>query len=184
MKRDVTAVKFYNMWLEKAELLKDRIEENWGKRTEVTDLVLRDENCLLGCVAAGLGLNSYSRSDYYSIDAVLYKDEDKVPDLPDNNYWLRAIRVAFEHENNFRNGLFQEVAHLLITNCEIRVLTTYPTGYEPADKAELDKMHKLISGVPDAPTISEEESFLFILGKRDGYSWEGYVYKSEGWKRI
>ena len=128
MEREVTAVRFYTMWFEKAELLKDKIQEIWSRTTEVTNLVLRAENCLLGNVAAGLGLICYSRSDYYSIDAVLYKNEDKVPGLPDNNYWLRAIRVAFEHENNFRNGLFPEVAHLLITNCEVRVLTSYPSG--------------------------------------------------------
>ncbi|MDR0475396.1 MAG: hypothetical protein LBH43_17200 [Treponema sp.] len=38
--------------------------------------------------------------------------------------WLNRIRVAFEHENILKNA-YLEIAHLLTTNADIKILVTY-----------------------------------------------------------
>ncbi|MBC8883343.1 hypothetical protein H9X57_07600 [Flavobacterium piscinae] len=74
-------------------------------------------------------MKCYERN-YYSLDAILYKEEFLVPNIKTNTFWFREIEVAFEHENNFNKNLFQEVSHLLITNSHLKVLVTYPNQNE------------------------------------------------------
>ena len=115
------------------------------------------------------------------MDTILYKPEDKTPDINPNTYWFRDIRVAFEHENNFNGGLYQEVSHLLITNCDLKVLVTYPND---DIENELNYLHKIISGNRQSKSISDEESFLLIFGSEGDFSWDAYVYKTDNWKQI
>ena len=73
--------------------------------------------------------------DYYATDHVLYRsDEDQVPvgSLPNKTStvkgcWLKRIRVAFEHENRMDGdkGGYQEIAHLMIVNADMKVLMGY-----------------------------------------------------------
>ncbi len=68
--------------------------------------------------------------EYYTIDHVLYRDEDRIPEgkLPlgtsrVKGTWLTRIRVAFEHENCLdKAGGFQEIAKLILFNADIKVL--------------------------------------------------------------
>lgn len=89
-----------------------------------------------------LNLICYPR-DYYSIDAVLYREGDLVPKIKEGIYWFRQMAVAFEHENNFGGGLFQEASHLLIVNSELKVLVPYPNG-DDATKHQMDYLHEII----------------------------------------
>jgi hypothetical protein len=57
-------------------------------------------------IASRMSLRSYC--GYYSIDAILFAERDLVPNIPIGTTWVR--RVAFEHENDFNSGLFQEVS--------------------------------------------------------------------------
>jgi hypothetical protein len=93
------------------------------------------------------------------------------------------LRVAFEHENNFKGGLYQEVSHLLITNCDLRVLVTYPNdgAANPKTKKEMDYLHEIIRGSRQGESISTDESFLLIFGYENGFAWEGYIYKQTAW---
>jgi hypothetical protein len=105
-----------------------------------------------------------------------------VPDISEGWCWLKDIRIAFEHENNFNSGLYQEVSHLLITNCELRVLVTYP------DNGDITKtfnyLHTIIKGSRQNEEISESGSFLLIFGYEAGFAWEGYIYNTEKWIKI
>jgi hypothetical protein len=130
-------------------------------------------------VADKLHLLCY-HSDYYSLDTVFYKEDDLVPGRPAVSYWLRDIRIAFEHENNFNSGLYREVSNLLITNCDLRVLVTCPNG---DGHEQLEYLHKVIQGSRQSQTISDDESFLVIFGFESDFSWDGYVYKQDNWKR-
>ncbi|HCS21261.1 MAG TPA: hypothetical protein DIW47_11990 [Bacteroidetes bacterium] len=171
---------FYQAWIDTVMNRKDHLLSIWRDSAPFTRHIKGDDNCVLEEVASRLGLLCYPY-DYYSLDAILYKAEDKTPDISSTNYWFRDIRVAFEHENKYNKELYQEVSHLLITNCDLKVLVTYPP-----DNFEniLDYLHKIISGNRQSVSISEEESFLLILGWEGNFSWEGYVFKNDNWKQI
>src|SRR5438309_6138042 len=85
------------------------------------------------------------------------------PGSPPNTTWLRRIRVAFEHENYFNSGLFQEVSHLLITDCDLRVLVSYPNDPDAELSYQLKYLHEVIKGNDRSDQISEASSFLFIV---------------------
>lgn len=138
-------------------------------------------------VGAELGLDCYF--NYYSLDAVYFvRDADAVsiPPAPPGSTWLKNIRIAFEHENYFRSGLFQEVSHLMITRADLRVLVTYPEAFDDeVVKRELGVLHRIIfeSNLADP-------NFLVITGKRKeldaalGWSaieWTGRVYTPSCW---
>ena len=74
------------------------------------------------------------KCDYYSIDHVLYRDEDQLQEgtLPFKTgivygCWLKRIRVAIEHENRLsgKRGGFQEITHLMLVNADIKILLGY-----------------------------------------------------------
>jgi hypothetical protein len=176
----ITSIDFYNSWVETVNNRKEELLKIWSNSKLFTKYIKGDDNCIIDEVANKLGLLSYP-NDYYSIDAVLYKQEDKVPGTNPNNFWFRDLRVAFEHENNFNSGLYKEVSHLLIANCDLRVLVTYPNS--GIDK-ELKVLHNIISGNRNSKLISNEKNFLIILGYENGFKWEGYFYTEEKWVQI
>ncbi len=176
----ITSLQFYRIWLETVISRKDHLLSIWRNSRAYTSYIKGDENSIMEEVAKKLNLLCYPR-DYYSIDAILYLPEDKTPRINENSYWFRDIRVAFEHENNFRGGLYQEVSHLLITQCDLRVLVTYPNE---DTTNELNYLHEIISGSRQSKSISDEESFLLIFGYETGFEWEGLIYKQDNWKRI
>jgi hypothetical protein len=176
----VTSSHFYKIWLETVTSRKKHLLSIWRNPRTYTSYIKGDENSVMDEVATKLNLLCYP-FDYYSIDTILYLPEDKTPRINENSYWFRDIRVAFEHENNFRGGLYQEVSHLLITQCDLRVLVTYPTE---DSKSQLDYLHEIILGSRQSKVISDEESFLIILDYEAGFEWEGLIFKQDNWNRI
>jgi hypothetical protein len=179
-----TSNEFYKAWLktvdEPARL--ETLKSIWSNNKEFTNQIINNDNSVIIEVANRLLLNCYE-SNYYSLDAVLYKNEDRVPGINENTYWFREIQIAFEHENYYNKNLYQEVGHLLITRSNLRVLVSYPQNEkEPVS----NYLHEIISGCSIANEISDNESFLFILGYHyEGkVEWEGWVYKNsnEKWK--
>ncbi|MDQ7960393.1 MULTISPECIES: hypothetical protein [Flavobacterium] len=166
---------FYVAWEESVKKCKKLLSDNWRKNPVYTSHIF-SENGILDLVAQKLGLLYYS--NYYFIDAVFYKPEDVIKE---NEFWFRDIRIAFEHENNFRSGLYKEVSHLLTTNADLKVLVSYPNG-EINDV--LDYLHSIISKSRQAKAISDNKSFLLILGYEKKFCWEGSVYNENGWKPI
>lgn len=178
----VTALQFFQAWIDTVQGRKEHLLSIWRQAKEFTSQVKGDDASLMKEIADKLNLVCY-HSDYYFLDTVLYKEEDLVPGRPQGSYWFRDIRVAFEHENNFNSGLYQEVSHLLITNCDLKVLVTYP----PNDDKEIYQLNNLldiIKGSRQSRIISDNESFLIIFGYEADFSWIGYVYKESGWKQI
>lgn len=171
---------FFQVWLDTVNNRKDHLLKIWKISKEFTSYIKGDENCVIDEVASRLNLLSYPR-DYYSIDSLLYKKEDLVPKIKDGTFWFRDIRVAFEHENNFNGGLYQEISHLLLIKADLKVLVTYPID---DTTNELKYLHEIISGNRQSKSISEEENFLLILGYEKGFDWEGFIYKQDNWKRI
>ncbi len=176
----INATSFFQAWTSTVQTRKDHMLGIWRQAKPFTAYVKGNEESIMQEVAAKLGLLCYHQ-DYYSIDTVLYREEDLVPGRPEGSYWFRDIRVAFEHENNFSSGLFQEISHLLITTCDLRVLVTYPNQ---DTTAELAYLHSIISGNRSAATFSQDESILIIFGYETGFEWKGLVYKLDSWKAI
>ena len=175
-----TSLGFYHAWLDSVTSRKEHLLEIWRNAKVYTGYIIGDEDSVIREVASSLNLECYTRN-YYSLDAILYQPEDKTPRKDPNSYWFRDIRVAFEHENNFKSGLYKEVSHLMITNCDLKVLVTYPNG---DTENELKYLHDVISGSRQSNSISDGESFLIIFGYENGFEWEGYIYKLANWKKI
>jgi len=171
---------FYQAWFNIVYTRKDHLLKIWRKSIEFTSYIKGDDNCVMGEVANKLNLLCYPR-DYYSVDTLLYKQEDLVHNRNEGQYWFRDIRVAFEHENNFKGGLYQEVSHLLVINADLKVLVTYPNE---DTTTELKYLHEIISGNRQSKSISDDESFLIIFGYETGFEWEAFVYKQDNWKQI
>lgn len=179
---DINGKSFFSAWKEAVDKQKETLEKIWREHTNFTFQIKGNVDSVLSGIAQKLDLKCYEK-DYYSLDAVFYKEEDLIPDLPKGWCWLRNIQIAFEHENHFNSGLFKEVSHLLITNCEVRVLVTYPNRDNIED--ELHKLYSIINGSKLSRKISEEESFLLILGYENGFEWQGYLYSEKAeWRLI
>ena len=167
--------------------------KDWSNYNEFTKLVFDPEG-LLANVAVDLGLKAYLK-DYYSIDGILYEDKHKLnsthfPEILDVWTYFRHITVAFEHENDFYSGIWNETAHLLITNCDLRVLVSYPCD-PSGGKGILDGLHDIIRGHHQCCKIAKKESFLIILGdlnrnesQKVKVEWKGLVFKMNNWKEI
>jgi hypothetical protein len=110
-----------------------------------------------------------------------------VPERPVGTTWVRRIRIAFEHENDFYSGLFQEVSHLLITDCDLRVVVSYPDNRDDLD-SELKYLHDIIAGRDRSDLIADTGGFLFIAGWRhfeqSTIDWWGYIYERTQWRKL
>lgn len=176
----ITAKDFYNKWCEVVEENKEEIKNNWSNCPVYTDMILFRKNSIIEQVAKRLKLNYCN--DYYQIDSVFYEEEDLIPEQ-EANKWLRNIRIAFEHENYFKSGLFKEVSNLLNLNCDIRVLVTYPKTINHEEE-QLTYLHKIIKGNRDVESITKNKSFLLIYGKESGKIWTGNYYQNETWEQL
>lgn len=182
----ITSTTFYNTWLEVVNRNKSHLLSNWRTNKPFTSLMLHNDDSIICQVAEELKLLCYNR-DYYALDAVLYKKEDKVPinsmglKIPDDKVCLSDIQIAFEHENTFKSGIYQEISHLLITNAKLKVLVSYP---EDTPSAELDYLHEIILNTRHADELSKNENFLIIFGYENGFAWEGFVFKKDKWKKL
>jgi hypothetical protein len=181
----VKSLTFFQLWRDTVESRKEHLQKVWRNNAEFTLSIKGDgskNDSVLAVIAEKLNLHCYP-FEYYSLDSILYDENDMVPERPEGTYWFRDIRVAFEHENHFNSGLFKEVSHLLLINCDLRVLVTYPPNDYNEEK-QLEYLHKIIAGSRQSKSISDDESFLIILGYENGFSWFGYVYKEENWEPI
>lgn len=179
MKR-TSAFEFYNIWKKITSERKQEMLEVWRNNKALTYFVKDSDNSIINEIAKHFDLLCYPQ-DYYCIDAILYNKEDLTPGIKENTFWFRDIQIAFEHENNFRSGLYQEVSHLLITNCKLKVLVSYP-DYEPDN--ELEYLHSIIKGSNHSSELSEKENFLIIFGYENGFEWEGFIYKEDSWLQL
>jgi hypothetical protein len=177
---ELNATTFFQVWYETVHNRRERLLEIWRNPKVYTHYIKNHEDSVLKEIAKKLDLQCFPH-DYYCVDAIFFKDEDRVPDI-EYATWVRDIRVAFEHENNYNSGLYKEVSHLLLINCDLKVLVTYyPRGdYE----TELEYLHQIIRGSRQSKTLSDNDGFLFILGGENEFEWVGRVYKEDKWHII
>lgn len=151
-----------------------------------TEYMLDSDNSFLRLVANELNLKCYTngRMGYYFIDAVFYKPEDQITTYSPSETWLKNIRIAIEHENQFDHKLYQEVSRLLIIKCDLRVLISY---YDRKDDDYYNQitngLYQIIKSIPDSENIAKSKSFLFIIGAGTTQrpSWEAKIFGNDGW---
>jgi hypothetical protein len=176
----ITAAEFFSAWQSVTTPQSVRLIELWNDRKPYTQMVLNDGSCILREVGAKVGLQCYSRN-YYHVDGMLYLEEDFVPGRREGSYWLRGIRVAFEHEHKFNKRLYEEISHLLLIQADLRVVVSYP----PGDGEDLlPYFHSIIAGSSSAEILHDQAGFLMILGHRDPFAWRGLVFTRERWLEI
>ena len=179
------AAEFFELWVDTCVQRHDTLFRDWPNSPFFTSHVFSEPNSIIEAIASRLRLRCYC--GYYSIDAILFADGDLVPSIPVGTTWVRRIRVAFEHENDFDSGLFQEVSHLLITDCDLRVVVSYPGNRDELD-SQLQYLHNIIAGTDRSDQIAETGAFLFIAGwryeEKGTIEWEGYVYERTQWRKL
>ena len=187
MSISITAEQFFKTWCKVAAICENDLVKEWHNRKTFTSLILHNDNALLKEIGDELDFKcyAYGRQGYYWIDGVLYKSEDLFPDCPKEQTWLRKIRVALEHENDFNSNLLTEVGRLLLVNCELRVIVTYPNKDKDWDK--LKNIHNFIKTTDGSDFLSENDSFLIVFGWKneiEKVEWEGRVFNSEDWVQL
>jgi len=172
----ITAQQFFEAWKKVCESRKPRLLKEWELCPNYTAEIFDADGAVIQGLAEELKLDAYQ--SYYSIDAIFVnKTNDRVHCAPKTQNWFQNIRIAFEHENIFRSGLFQEVSHLLITRANLRVLVSYPDN-EGDLESELVKLAQIIS---DSDLAETDPAFLFIVGERINSNtnilWQAYIYR-------
>jgi hypothetical protein len=124
--------------------------------------------------------------EYNKIDVIFYSQEDLFPEIPVPPYFLRKIKIALEHENIFGNCLYSEFSKLLLINCDLKVIVSYPNW---DDKTILLNYFQKILSTHDTLKV-ENETILLIFGVResegdnDNIYWNGYVNAGKKWEII
>jgi hypothetical protein len=180
------AEEFFKLWVDACGQRHKILLSDWFNAPAFTAHVLNEPNAIIEDIARSLKLECYC--GYYSIDAILFKKtDDRVPGIPEGTTWVRRIRVAFEHENYFDSGLFQELSHLLITDCDLRVLVSYPDN-EGDLNYQKEYLRSIIAGIDRSDQIEKSGAFLFIVGWHDDVKktieWWGHVYERTQWRKL
>jgi hypothetical protein len=162
-------------------LLQDDFEsklvESWEYPGRFTNKMIgrkADDKSFLHMVADILNLKYYR--EYWSLDAVFYKKEDKEHFQPP---FLCAeyLPVVIEHENSI-DGSYLEMNKLSIFNSPLKVLITYP---EEQDKNKyLDCYAQILKNADIFNDFSTKRKHLVVFGTRQDNrtSWEFYVYQN------
>jgi len=172
----ITPEQFFSAWKRVCEIRKSRLLNEWTVFPNYTAEIFDVDGAVIKAIAKELMLDVYG--SYYSIDAIFIDEKtDRVHCAPKKQNWFQNIRVAFEHENSFRSGLFQEVSHLLITRADLRVLVSYPENEQDLN-GELKTLARVIS---DSGLAESDPAFLLIAGERidsnTNIRWHAYTYQ-------
>jgi hypothetical protein len=177
----ITAKEFYSAWLAAVEKKENILLEKWHTPSEFTKLIKGSERSIVSNVAEQINIEVYEQ-DYYSIDSIFYLKKDLLENPFKGKYWFKKLRIAFEHENNFNRGVLEEVVHLLLLKCELRVLVIYPndTPYEL-----LKEISAIIQSVDQDSEVLKTQGFLIICGYYSGFEWQGFAYDgTDNWEAL
>jgi len=164
--------------------LEKQLLDNWTNLEKYTALIQEDVDCVIDRVAKKLNSELKCYNEYYCTDAVLFFENDLVPETKTGTTWLRGINVTFEHEHIYNKRLYEEISHLLILHSALSVIVTYPPPGDVKNLEHLPYFHSLIKDSRRAKELDEKENFLLIFGYRSPLQWKGLIFKNDGWKEI
>jgi len=164
-----------------------------GSTSDYTNFILKKDDSIITKVAEKFGLETYT--EYYHIDAVLYKQVDCFESVSEYKTWgkrkdfcLKRIRIAFEHENNLSTA-YQEIIHLLTTKADKKIVVTY------AEKENTEKHAKDFCKIIEKDK-NDGQNIMVIFGcyiknedegkdeEKGKFEWIGYELTDKEPKKI
>jgi len=181
----VTNQYFFKIWKKVCKEDEENLFKIFDSKSDYTNFILKKDNCIIDKIAEELKLKIYK--EYYHTDAVFYEQKDIFVSKSKYNTWgtredfcLKQIKIAFEHENNFQTA-YQEVIHLLTTNADKKILVTYAKKENTKNHAE--DFCKIIEGIKN-----NEPKILVIFGSiikdEKKLEWKCYELRKNGPKEI
>jgi len=89
----ITSEQFFTTWHGIVSAREESLRPVWQNNNESSSLIKGNSDSVLVNFADQLGFCCYN-SDYYSLDAIFYKPEDRITRPNPNSFWFRRIRVA------------------------------------------------------------------------------------------
>ena len=173
---------FFDAWHRVCSRHKEALLAKWKNAGEFTSEIFYIERSVTAEIAGELGLEFYR--NYYSLDAIFFFPSDRVYCAPAGQTWVQNIRIAFEHENFFMSGLFQETSHLLITRADLRVVVSYPDN----DKDLASEKAKLTRILNESDLARGDAAFLLITGRRiksdADIEWQAFTHQENEFRPL
>ena len=121
--------------------------------------------------------------EYYTLDHVLYKEEDRIPDgaLPFGSScvhgtWLKHFRLIIEHENSLdAGGGYQEFSKLMIFNADMKVLMGYANKGDNYDAYAKD-YQRIYASVE----LSADAKPILFIGEYANMHFDAYLITKDG----
>lgn len=190
MENIISQEQFYSAWVSICKKNETRILNLWYKpegASEYTDLILKGKDSITSQIAKLLMLEL--KHEYYSVDAIYYRNIDLVKEKSkngswnktDGGLWLTRFIITLEHENVpfGKGGAYQEICHLLTINSELKVLVTYQ-GKE--------KILELVEDLNDVipKDKNDKTPILLIVGyeEENKIIWSAYSLNGLSYKKI
>ncbi len=135
-------------------------------------------------IARELGLQCYP-GDYYTLDAMFYRDKDTT-NFASHLTYAHFICVALEHEN-YAESTAVEINKLQLFNAPLKVLITYPGTVQNANNllAKYEEMIKAADVFGDCSTMRRQ---LVIFGRKEKQqqipAWSGFEYQAKGFHQL
>ena len=148
--------------------------EKWDMLDPFTN-IWKDE--IYSQIADELSLQSWI--EYWYVDAVFFRDSEKMlPEPPDSNY-ATFLSVAMEHENKPKESHI-EMNKLSIYNASLKVLVTYPYSRTDGD-ALLNDYTKQVKSADVFGDFVDKRRQMAIFGykENDKVCWEYYLFDGE-----
>jgi hypothetical protein len=86
----VSSTGFFNLWVKACKDRDDILSPDLSNAASFTAHVLTDDDSVIGAIVKSLKLEFYC--GYYSIDAFLFAENDRVPSAPENTNGFRDMR--------------------------------------------------------------------------------------------
>ena len=182
----ITHTHFRHLWETVCKALDSDLRAVWRNPTELTSLVIHRPDSLCRRIASALSLEFVA--EYYHTDGLFYEKSHLVQNADAGQTWVSRARIAFEHENQPGRKLYEELSHLVLLDCDLRVLVTYSPEYDATLDRYLANLHQLVSASDRAPAFASQESILVIFGwwdpRKPTLTWRPYIYLLDRWDQL
>ena len=175
LKRIVKLVK--EVQLAKGEGCSIGYSEAFKSNSDFTEFISK----VVDKVAEEQGLKHWR--EYYTLDHVLYKEEDRIPEgvLPFGSScvqgtWLKHFRLIIEHENSLdAGGGYQELSKLMLFNADMKVLMGYANKGDDYDAYAKD-YQRIYTSVE----LSADAKPILFIGEYADVHFDAYLITEDG----
>lgn len=159
---------FFLAFLRVTSARKDQLLTTWPDNRSHTTAMCNE---ILPAVGEALGL--FHSAEYYGLDAVFFREQDRLNFIHPDDRYAKYLSAAIEHENDYATSAV-EMNKLQLFNTPLSVLITYPET--PAKGARLlEKYAGIVQAADVLGNASTQRRQLVIFGYK-GPKWEPFVY--------